>query len=106
MKELLEDGVNVAFGHDDIMDPWYPMGTANPVSVARVGAHAAQLTSPSQIAECFRMATDRAADVRGPGINYGVAPGDSQASFCFPRLTPSMSSVDGFAPPTSSPGAR
>ena len=24
VKELLGAGVNVAFGHDDVMDPWYP----------------------------------------------------------------------------------
>ena len=24
VKELLRAGVNVAFGHDSIMDPWYP----------------------------------------------------------------------------------
>jgi cytosine/creatinine deaminase len=27
---LLAAGVSVAFGHDDLMDPRYPLGTANP----------------------------------------------------------------------------
>jgi cytosine deaminase len=49
VKEMLAAGVNVAFGHDDIMDPWYPMGTANAVQVAHVGAHAAQLTGVDEI---------------------------------------------------------
>jgi cytosine deaminase len=72
VKELLAAGVNVAFGHDDIMDPWYPMGTANPVLVAYVGALATQLTSPAEVAECFRMVTDRAADVLGLDADYGI----------------------------------
>ena len=80
VKEMLEAGVNVAFGHDDIMDPWYPMGTANPVQVAYVGAHATQLTSPAEVAECFRMITDRAAAVLGLAADYGIAV-DRPASF-------------------------
>jgi cytosine/creatinine deaminase len=75
VKEMLEAGVNVAFGHDDIMDPWYPMGTANPLQVALVGAHATQLTAPAEVAECFRMVTDRAAAVLGLDEGYGIAPG-------------------------------
>jgi cytosine deaminase len=38
VKEMLAAGVNVAFGHDNIKDPWLPLGTANPVQVAMVGA--------------------------------------------------------------------
>ena len=61
VKELLAAGVNVAFGHDDVMDPWYPLGTANPLQVAHVGTHAAQMMSRDEIAETFRMVTSRAA---------------------------------------------
>lgn len=81
VKELLAAGLNVAFGHDDVMDPWYPLGTADPVLVAHAGAHAAQLMSPSEIAECFRMVTDRAARVLGLGDRYGIRVG-APASFC------------------------
>jgi cytosine deaminase len=75
VKEMLAAGVNVAFGSDDIMDPWFPLGTANPVQVALVGALATQLTSPAEITECHRMITDRAADVLGLGERYGLAVG-------------------------------
>ena len=70
---MLAAGINVAFGHDDIMDPWYPLGTGNPVQVAFVGAHATQLTSPAEIAECFRMVTDRPAAVLGLGDDAALA---------------------------------
>ena len=85
VKEMLAAGVNVAFGHDDVMDPWYPMGTANPLQVAFVGAHATQLTSPDEVAECFRMVTDRAAAVLGLDDAYGVAPGRAGQLSCCSR---------------------
>jgi len=75
VKELLAAGVNVAFGHDDIMDPGYPMGTANALQVAHVGAHATQLMARSQIEECFSMVTSRGAAVLGLGEEYGIEVG-------------------------------
>jgi cytosine/creatinine deaminase len=80
VKELLAAGVNVAFGHDDVMDPWYPLGTANPLQVAHVGTHATQMLSRDEIAETFRMVTTRAAAVLGLGDEYGVRAG-AAASF-------------------------
>jgi cytosine deaminase len=90
VKEMLGAGVNVAFGHDDVMDPWYPMGTANPLQVAFVGAHATQLTGRDELAECFAMVTDRAAAVLGLGERYGIAEG-RPASFL---VLPAADSVD------------
>jgi cytosine deaminase len=75
VKELLAAGVNVAFGHDDIMDPWYPLGTANALQVAHVGAHATQLMSRAEIEECFAMVTSRGATVLGLGEDYGIEVG-------------------------------
>jgi cytosine/creatinine deaminase len=80
VKELLAAGINVAFGHDDVMDPWYPLGTANPLQVAHVGTHATQMLSRDEIAETFRMVTSRAAAVLGLGDEYGVHTG-AVASF-------------------------
>jgi cytosine deaminase len=88
VKEMLAAGVNVAFGGDDIMDPWYPIGTASPVQVAHVGAHAAQLMSPGEIAECFRMVTDRAAAVLGLGEEYGIAEGRPASFLLLPATGP------------------
>ena len=81
VKELLAAGINVAFGHDDVMDPWYPLGTANALQVAHVGTHATQMLSRDEIAETFRMVTSRAAAVLGLGADaYGVHVGGA-ASF-------------------------
>ena len=89
VKELLGAGVNVAFGHDDVMDPWFTLGTANPTQVALVGAIATQMTAPEQVAECHRMVTDRAAAVLALGEDYGVVPG-RPASFLV------LDATDGF----------
>jgi cytosine deaminase len=86
VKELLEAGVNVAFGHDDVMDPWYPLGTANPLQVAHVGTHACQLLSRDEIEETFRMVTSRAAAVLGLGEEYGVRVGRPASFLLLPAL--------------------
>jgi cytosine deaminase len=89
VKEVLGAGVNVAFGHDDVMDPWFPLGTANPAQVALVAAIGTQMTAPAEVAECHRMVTDRAAAVLGLGERYGVEPG-RPASFLL------LDAADGF----------
>jgi cytosine deaminase len=88
VKEMLAAGVNVAFGHDDIMDPWYPLGTANAVQVAHAGAHAAQLMAPAEVAECFRMVTDRAATALGLGTGYGIETGRPASFVLLPATDP------------------
>lgn len=90
VKELLAAGVNVALGHDDILDPWYPLGTANALQVAHVGCHAAQLTAPAEVASCFDMITTRAAAALNLGEGYGIEPG-RPASFV---LLPAQSRFD------------
>jgi cytosine deaminase len=86
VKEMLAAGVNVAFGHDDIMDPWYPLGTADPIQLALVGAHATQMTSPDEIVECYRMVTDRAAAALGIGDRYGIGEGKPANLIVLPAL--------------------
>jgi cytosine deaminase len=75
VKELLAAGINVAFGHDDVMDPWFPLGTADPCQVALVGALATQMTAPAEVGECYRAVTDRAAAVLGVADRYGPGAG-------------------------------
>ncbi len=74
VPELLEAGVNVAFGHDCVMDPWYPMGSHDMLDVAHMGAHCLQMLGTSQLADTFSMVTDRGAEVmqlEGYGIEVG-----------------------------------
>jgi cytosine deaminase len=70
------------------MDPWFPMGTANPLQVAHVGALATQMTSPLQIAECFAMVTTRAAETLSLGDSYGIAAGRPASLIVLPATDP------------------
>ncbi|RFU40159.1 cytosine deaminase [Actinomadura logoneensis] len=88
VKEMLAAGVNVAFGHDDVMDPWYPLGTASSLQVALVGIAAAQLTGTAEIDEAFRMVTDRAARVLHLGDRYGIAEGRPASLVVLPAESP------------------
>ena len=88
VKEMLAAGVNVAFGHDDVMDPWYPMGTANPLQVAHTGVVAAQMTGQAEIAETFAMVTERAARVLALGQEYGIEAGRPASFVVLPASSP------------------
>ena len=65
VPELMAAGVNVAFGHDCVMDPWYPLGSADMLEVAHMGAHVGQMTSQRQLRDCFDAVTVNAARVMG-----------------------------------------
>jgi len=75
VKEMLAAGVNVAFGSDDVMDPWFPLGTASPMLLAHTGVVAAQMTGQDEIAETLEMVSTRAARVLGLGDGYGLERG-------------------------------
>jgi cytosine deaminase len=74
VPELMAAGVNVAFGHDCVMDPWYSLGSGDMLEVASMGLHVAQMTSQAGMRACFDAVTGHAARVLGlPG--YGLEPG-------------------------------
>ena len=74
VPELLAAGVNVAFGHDCVLDPWYSLGSADMLEVAQMGLHVAQMTSPAQMQAAFDAVTINAAKVMGLD-GYGLAVG-------------------------------
>ncbi len=75
VPELMAAGVNVAFGNDCVMDPWYSLGSADMLEVASMGLHVAQMTSQDGMRACFDAVTVNAAKVMGLE-GYGVAPGN------------------------------
>jgi cytosine deaminase len=74
VPELMAAGVNVAFGHDCVMDPWYSQGSADMLEVAQMGLHVAQMTGADQVRACFDAVTVNAARVMGLP-DYGLAVG-------------------------------
>ena len=74
VPELLTHGVNVAFGQDCAMDPWYSLGSGDMLEVAHMGLHVGQMTSQAAMRQCFEMVTTNAAKVMqldGYGLDVG-----------------------------------
>lgn len=57
VKEMLAMGIEVGWGQDCVLDPWYSLGTADMLDVAFMGLHVAQMSSPADMAKCFEMVT-------------------------------------------------
>jgi cytosine/creatinine deaminase len=74
VPELMAAGINVAFGHDCVMDPWYSLGSGDMLEVAHMGLHVAQMTSQAQMRACFDAVTVNAAKVMGLE-GYGIEVG-------------------------------
>ena len=74
VPELMAEGINVAFGHDCVMDPWYSLGSGDMLEVAQMGLHVAQMTSQTAMRQCFAAVTDNPARLLGLA-GYGLAAG-------------------------------
>jgi cytosine/creatinine deaminase len=74
VPELMAAGIDVAFGHDCVMDPWYSLGSGDMLEVAHMGLHVAQMTSQTQMRACFDAVTVNPARILGLQ-GYGVAAG-------------------------------
>ena len=74
VKELMEAGVNVAFGHDCVMDPWYALGSHDMLEVAHMGLHVGQMTGLEEMHRIFDTITINGAKAMGLE-GYGLKPG-------------------------------
>jgi cytosine deaminase len=75
VKELTAEGINVSFGHDDIFDPWYPMGNGSLRDVVFMGLHVCQMMGYEEIMNSYRFITTNAARTLHLGERYGIAEG-------------------------------
>ena len=74
VKELLNSNINVAFGHDCVMDPWYSLGKRDMLEVANMGLHVGQMTGVKQMHQIFQTITNNGAKVMQLD-NYGIEVG-------------------------------
>jgi cytosine deaminase len=74
VPELMAAGVDVAFGHDCVMDPWYGLGSGDMLEVAHMGLHVAQMTGQEAMHQCFLAVTATPARILGLE-GYGLEPG-------------------------------
>ncbi|MYN09036.1 amidohydrolase family protein [Pseudoduganella aquatica] len=74
VPELMAAGIDVAFGHDCVMDPWYSLGSGDMLEVAHMGLHVAQMTGQDAMRACYAAVTEAPARILGLH-HYGLEPG-------------------------------
>lgn len=73
-KPLLDKGVNVSFGPDNIRDPFNPLGSPDMIINGLITAYACHFSNQADYKELFNMCTYRAAKIMKLK-NYGLEPG-------------------------------
>ena len=74
VPELRAAGINVSFGQDCTMDPWYPLGQGCMLEVASMGIHVAPMTSREAMRWAFDAVTvnpAKAMQLEGYGLAKG-----------------------------------
>jgi cytosine deaminase len=74
VKELLDAGINVCLGQDDISDAYYPLGRNNMLEVAFLASHLLWMQKRRDIETLHEMVTTRAAaaiNLAGYGLGAG-----------------------------------
>ncbi|MDA8800401.1 amidohydrolase family protein [Amylibacter sp.] len=74
VPELRDAGINIGFGSDCVMDPWYSLGKADMLDVAHMGLHVGQLSSLLDMEWCFDAVTTNSAKIMGLE-GYGLKKG-------------------------------
>jgi cytosine deaminase len=96
VKELLAAGVNVALGHDSIMDPWFPLGKGDMLAAAQLALLFCHMSGYEEINDVLDLVTTNAAKTLRIQDNYGIEEGkpadflvlDAPSAFEALRLVP------------------
>jgi cytosine/creatinine deaminase len=96
VKELLAGGVNVALGHDSIMDPWFPLGKGDMLAAAQLALFLCHMSGYDEIQDVLDLITLNAAKTLRIEDHYGIAEGkpadflilDAPSAFEALRLVP------------------
>lgn len=75
VKELLENGNNVAFAQDSIADYWYPLGNGNMMNILDNGIHLSHYTHIDEINKAFDLITINGANIMRVNDEYGIEEG-------------------------------
>ncbi|OWV80902.1 cytosine deaminase [Rhizobium sp. R634] len=74
VRELMDAGLNVSFGHDCVMDPWYSMGSGDMLEVGHMAIHVAQMAGIDDKKRIFDALTVNSAKTMGLAA-YGLEKG-------------------------------
>ncbi|ULR42261.1 amidohydrolase family protein [Rhizobium sp. K102] len=76
IRELMDAGLNVSFGHDCVMDPWYSMGSGDMLEVGHMAIHVAQMAGIDDKKRIFDALTVNSAKTMGLA-GYGLEKGSN-----------------------------
>ncbi|WP_416799082.1 amidohydrolase family protein [Ciceribacter azotifigens] len=74
VRELMAAGLNVSFGQDCMMDPWYAMGSADMLEVGHMAIHVAQMAGiddKKRIYEALTVNSAKTMGLEGYGLSVG-----------------------------------
>jgi cytosine deaminase len=74
VRELMAAGLNVSFGHDCVMDPWYSMGSGDMLEVGHMAIHVAQMAGiddKRKIFDALTVNSARTMGLEGYGLETG-----------------------------------
>jgi len=75
VAELDRAGLNVCFGQDSIVDPWYPLGNGNILRILEAGLHICHMLGYEDLERCLDLITDNSARTLNLGERYGLEVG-------------------------------
>lgn len=75
VKEMLENDINICFGHDNIVDPFNSLGTGNMLQVLHMGLHVCQMMGYEEINQSIDLITKNSAKTLNILDEYGIEEG-------------------------------
>ncbi|PIA71427.1 cytosine deaminase [Pseudomonas sediminis] len=75
VAEIVRAGMNVCFGQDSIVDPWYPLGNGNILRILEAGLHICHMLGYEDLKRSLDLITDNSARALALGDRYGLEVG-------------------------------
>ncbi|WQN27901.1 cytosine deaminase [Stutzerimonas stutzeri] len=75
VAEIDRAGMNVCFGQDSIVDPWYPLGNGNILRILEAGLHICHMLGYEDLQRCLDLITENSARTLNLGERYGLEVG-------------------------------
>ncbi len=75
VAEIDRAGMNVCFGQDSIVDPWYPLGNGNILRILEAGLHICHMLGYEDLQRGLDLITDNSARTLDLGERYGLEVG-------------------------------
>ncbi|CAN2981144.1 Cytosine deaminase [Pseudomonas fluorescens] len=75
VAEIDRAGMNICFGQDSIVDPWYPLGNGNILRILEAGLHICHMLGYEDLKRALDLITDNSARTLHLGERYGLKVG-------------------------------